>query len=152
MAAAPFGSVRLSKKAEEFLASTLDALRESGASEEELNSSEPGLTDAVFAEYRAFAWFRVMFPILDACISLMIVSPVLISWVVPSNFKYWHFWKDFDILGVIYFWLSLTLIFGMLKAILMNFLSQRANGKAILINLLNKRENAYFVSVIPVLS
>jgi hypothetical protein len=127
MAAAALGSVRLSEKTEQYLASTLDALRKSGASEEELNSSKPGLTGALFVEYRAFAWGRVIFPILDACISLMIVGPALISWIVPLNWKYWHFWKGFDILGIIYFWLSLTLIFGMLKVIVIDFFNQREN-------------------------
>jgi len=126
MAAAPFGNARLSQKAEEFLARTLDALRQSGASEEELISSEPGLNDAVFAEYRVGAWYRAILPILSAFVTLLITIPFSISLIGPSNWEWFHRWKGYGLFYIVYFWFALAFILVVWKRVSTGFLDRRA--------------------------
>jgi hypothetical protein len=125
MASSLFGRVRLSKKGEEFLASTLDALRKSGASEEDLTSAESGLTDAVFAEYRTSAWSRVIVPIVSFFMMLIMMGPTFIASIGPSSWKFWNVWGGIEIAFIIYIWFFFAYASFVWKDLLLNFLDRR---------------------------
>jgi hypothetical protein len=77
--------VRLSTKAETFLTSSLDGLRNSGVAEAELDSVTPAITNAIFAEFRANKWSRATCFILGSVVWVM--SIIGIFDLIYSKYK-----------------------------------------------------------------